>query len=115
MSKWMDGVRDDRLYQRVEVKRASQYDPGPYLSCDFGVSAELRNTAVVDFWVELSSTDTGWDVIPSVSRHDPDEDGSHTERELGNRTVPSAKALPAALLKALRDLRGSIGDDTLFR
>ena len=103
------------LYKRPQVKLVRQCNPEPYMSFEFGVSAELRNGAVVDFWIEVSATDTGWDVHPEVMRHDPDEDGSHPEFDLGNRSVTSAKDLPGTLLQALRELREAIGVDTRFR
>jgi hypothetical protein len=114
-------VRDEldeivrRLYQRAEVRLVKQFDPTPYPAGDFGVSADLKNGAVVDLWLELSLADDGWELHPTVQRHDPDEDGSHTERDFGVRSVGTAMALPAELARALRELRGSISEDWIFR
>ncbi|MCE9637599.1 MAG: hypothetical protein K8T90_18020 [Planctomycetes bacterium] len=115
----MEQVRDElgqivrELYRQPEVQLATQFGPSPYRSCDLGVSAELHGGAVVDFWVDLDATDAGWSVHPTVQRHEPKEDGSHIERDLGARLVCDAAALPGELARALRELRASIGDDAL--
>ena len=103
------------LYKRAQIKLVTTYEPQPYLSCDLGVSAELKHGTVVDFWVEVSATGAGWIISPSVERHEPDEDGSHTEVDLRERSVSSAAALPTVLVDVLRELREAVGNDTLFR
>jgi hypothetical protein len=115
----MEQVRDEldqivrELYRRPEVQLVRHFGPSPYLSCDLGVSAELHGGAVVDLWLDLDSTDAGWSVHPTVQRHDPTEDGSHIERDLGARVVCESAALPGELARALRELRASIGDGAL--
>jgi hypothetical protein len=118
----MEQVRDElgqivrELYQRPDIVRlAKQYNPAPYPSFDLGVSVDLHYGAVVDLWLEVEYTEAGWSVHPTVKRHDVFEDGSHTERDLGLRMVSDAGALPRELTQALRELRGVIGDEGLFR
>lgn len=104
-----------KLNRRTEVKIVSTYEPQMYLSSDFGVSAELHNGAVIDFWIELSFEKTSWQVSYSVLRHDPDEDGSHSERKFPVEMVHSAPDLPKNLLVAIERLRQASETDDLFR
>jgi hypothetical protein len=103
-----------QLYRRQQVKLVRTYNPDASLSPDFGVSAELHNGAVVDFWTELRSTDSSWQVEYSVLRHDPDEDGSHTVVSFPTETVQSARELPKILLAAVESLRAASGDERLY-
>jgi len=103
------------LYRRPEVKLARIYHPSAYVSSDFGVSVELKNGAVVDFWIELERKDPVWEMTDYVSRHDPDEDGSHTEADFPVKKIASAHELSAGILGAIEELRRKSVDDILFR
>jgi hypothetical protein len=103
------------LYKRPEVKLVHTYHPLAYSCSDFGVSAELRNEVVVDFWIELDQKDSQWELSYYISRHDPDEDGSHSERDFAAQKIGSATKLGAAILEAIDDLRHASLDDALFR
>ncbi len=103
------------LYKRAKVKYVTVYDPKPYPSSDFGISIELHNGAVVDFWIELNARDAWWELTYSVQRHNPDEDGSHSEADFPPRKVESATELPRFIVAAIQELRQKSSDDTLFR
>ena len=103
-----------QLYRRQEVKLVHTYNPEASLSPDFGVSAELHNGAVVDFWTELGSTDSSWQVNYSVLRHDPDEDGSHIVVSFPTETVQSVRQLPRILITAVESLRAASSDERLY-
>ena len=103
------------LYKRPEVKLVHEHHPLAYVRSDFGISADLRNEAVVDFWIELELKDSQWEMRYSISRHDPDEDGSHNEKNFPEQTIGSAMRLPAAILAAIEDLRRGSADENLFR
>ena len=49
-----------RLNKRSEVKLVTTYNPQMFAATDLGVSAELHNGAVIDFWIDfdLRSEDT---------------------------------------------------------
>jgi len=117
----MDPVREAlgdftrALYGRPEVKLASTYHPLAYTSSDFGISAELKNGAVVDFWIELERKGALWEMTFYIARHDPDEDGSHTEVDFPVEKITSAVKLPPAILAAINELRRRSADDMLFR
>src|SRR5690348_12365300 len=44
---------------------------------DFGVSAELIDGGMIDWWIEFWWDSQGWKIEHAVYQHDPDEDGSH--------------------------------------
>ena len=50
-----------------------------------------------------------------IARHDPDEDGNHTEAEFPARNIVSGLELPPAILAAVNELRRTSESDTLFR
>jgi hypothetical protein len=104
-----------QLYKRAEVKIVHTYAIEATPSPDFGLSADLHNGAVVDFWLELTIEGTCWQLEYSVQRHDPDEDGSHAEKTFPAQSILSAQELPAALINAIRDLERASADDTLYR
>lgn len=103
------------LYQRSEVKIVAAHHPEMIVVPDFGVSAELHNGAVVDFWISLWGEDNGWQMEYSVSRHNPDEDGSHTELDFPPETIHSVSDMPNVLLVAIDRLQKEIATDALFR
>ena len=119
----MDPVRDAlgdlvrSLYQRPEVKLVTTYNPQMFASTDLGVSAELHNRAVVDFWIDfdLRSGDTAWEMHYSVERHDPDEEGSHTELDFPREIIRSMSDLPKTLLAAIERLQKASATDTFYR
>ena len=84
-------------------------------SPDFGLSADLRNGAVVDFWLELISEDTGWELTYYVARHDPHEDGSHTEVKFPSESILSVLDMPSALIAAIKALERASANDALYR
>jgi hypothetical protein len=86
-----------------------------YVSSDFGISVDLKNEAVVDFWIELLAKEQRWEMTYYVSRHDPNEDGSHTETDFPVRNIASAMELPSAILAAINELRRASENDTLFK
>lgn len=104
-----------RLYLRREVKIVSTSYPQMSTATAFGVSAELHNGAIVDFWVDLSSNKTNWQMEYSVMRHDPDEDGSHPERDFPAETIESASDLPDRLQAAIESLVNASESPELFR
>ena len=103
------------LRNRPGVQQVTAYFPELYPGSDFGASAELHNSAIVDFWISLSDESGSWQIDYTVLRRDPDEDGSHKELEFPILSVLLAVDLPRALLAAVGDLRGAITNDTLFR
>lgn len=103
------------LYNRAEVKIIHEFHPLAYTCSEFDISAELRNGAVVDFWVDLEQADSQWKMRYSVQRHDPDEDGSHREHDFPVQRVASAMNLAASIVSAIEDLRRGSADDKLFR
>lgn len=117
----MEPVRDllgdflRELYKRPAVKLVSIYHPEAYPSSSFGISTELRSGAVVDFWVELETKDSFWEMTYSVQRHDPNEDGSHSEADFPPERIESAADLPGAILAAVQTLRERSADDKLFK
>ncbi|WP_206293026.1 hypothetical protein [Humisphaera borealis] len=104
-----------QLYRRAEVKLVHTYAVEVSPSPDFGLSADLHNGAVVDFWLELTFERECWQLEYSVQRHDPDEDGSHAEKSFPPQSVRSAQDLPMTLINAIRELERASGDDTLYR
>jgi hypothetical protein len=104
-----------QLYKRAEVKLVHTYAVEATPSPDFGLSADLHNGAVIDFWLELTFDRTSWQLEYSVQRHDPDEDGSHTEKSFPAQAILSAHELPAILVDAIRELGRASADDTLYR
>lgn len=104
-----------RLYKRPEVKSVHTFALEVALSTNFGLSADLHNGAVIDFWVELRSEDTSWQLEYSVRRHDPDEDGSHTEVEFPPQSIHSALDMPSTLIAAIRALESASANDALYR
>jgi hypothetical protein len=84
-------------------------------SPDFGLSVDLHNGAVIDFWIELRSEDTSWQLEYSVQRHDPDEDGSHTEVEFPRQSIHSVLDMPATLIAAIKALESASANDALYR
>lgn len=103
------------LYKRPEIRLIHEYHPLAYIRSGFGISADLRNEAVVDFWIELEQADSQWELSYYIQRHDPDEEGSHTERDFPSQRIGSAMQLPAAIVTAIDDLRRGSSDDKLFR
>lgn len=103
------------LYKRAEVKLVHAFHPLAYLCSDFGISADLRNGAVVDFWIDLEQVDSEWQMRYSVQRHDPEEEGSHSEHDFPVQNIDSAMNLPAAVLSAIEDLRRASAEEKLFR
>ena len=103
------------LYRRPQVQSVSVYHPEAYMSYYFGISADLRNGAIVEFWIEVHATDALWETTYYVVRRDPEEDGSHFEAEFTPQTVRTALDLPAAVLSAVQALREKGADDALFR
>jgi hypothetical protein len=103
------------LYKRAEVKLVHTCPVEATPSPDFGLSADLHNGAVIDFWLELKFDRTCWQLEYSVQRHDPDEDGSHAEKSFPPQSIRSAPELPAALINAIRELERASADDTLYR
>jgi hypothetical protein len=93
------------------------HNPEMFSSTDLGVSAELHNGAVVDFWIDfdLRPEDTAWEIHYSVERHDPDEDGSHTELDFPKETIRSMSDLPKTLLAAIERLQKASSTDALYR
>jgi hypothetical protein len=104
-----------QLYKRPQAKLVSLYHPNAYSCTDFGVSAELRNGAGVDFWITLELLENAWLVSYSVERRNPDEDGTHTEVEFPEREVQTAADLPLVLAQIVRELREASSKDSLFR
>jgi hypothetical protein len=104
-----------QLYKRREVRLVSTYNPEVCLSQDFGVSAALHNGAVVDFWITLSNQDTSWLMEYSVRRHDPDEDGCHTEKAFSSQTIESVGDMQRMLLAAIEEMRQASVNEALYR
>lgn len=104
-----------QLYKRPAVKIVHTYVLEAVPSPDFGLSADLRNGAVVDFWLELTSEDIGWELTYYVARHDPDEDGSHTVVEFPRESIVSVLDMPSALTAAIKALERASADDALYR
>ncbi len=104
-----------RLYERPAVKAVQRYHLQAKPSPDFGLSAELHNGAIVDFWLELTSEGTSWELEYYVARHDPDEDGSHREVEFPSRTITSVLEMPFVLTAAIQELEKAIAIPSLFR
>jgi hypothetical protein len=104
-----------RLNLRPEVKIASVYYPQMHPSTDFGVSAELHNGAVIDFWIDLFFETTTWQMEFSVLRHNPDEDGSHCEQDFPAESIASVSDLPNRLLAAIEKLAKASDMEQLFR
>jgi hypothetical protein len=104
-----------RLYKRPEVKIVHTYVLEATPSPDFGLSVDLHNGAVIDFWIELRSEDTSWQLEYSVQRHDPDEDGSHTEVEFPRQSIHSVLDMPATLIAAIKALESASANDALYR
>ena len=104
-----------RLYKRPEVKLVHTYRPEATPSPDFGLSADLHNGAVVDFWLELQWDGTSWELEYFVARHDPDEDGSHDEILFPTKSIRSVLELPSALVTAIKALEDASATETLFR
>src|SRR4051794_31751227 len=94
-----------RLYKRSEVKIVHSYYLEATLSPDFGLSADLHNGAVVDFWLQLTSEGTLWELQYYVARHDPDEDGSHREVEFPSKPIHSVLEMPSVLITAIEALK----------
>jgi hypothetical protein len=104
-----------QLYERPAVKVVHTYHLRVKPSSDFGLSAELHNGAVVDFWIELASESTGWELEYYVARHDPDEDGSHREVEFPAKTINSVLEMPSILTAAIEALENASAIESLFR
>ena len=104
-----------RLYKRPEVKIVHTYALEVTLSTDFGLSAVLRNGAVVDFWMELEWEKAFWQLVYSIQRHDPDEDGCHTEVAFPSRSINSVLEMPSILIAAIRELEEASVNDSLYR
>jgi hypothetical protein len=104
-----------RLYKRPEVKTVRVHAMELAPSTDFGLSAELRNGAVVDFWIELSCEDDRWELKYSVLRHDPDEDGCHPEVEFPPQSIRSISEMPSRLIAAIKALERASENDALYR
>jgi hypothetical protein len=104
-----------QLYKRPEVKLVHTYAVEATPSPDFGLSADLHNGAVIDFWLELTLERTCWQLECSVQRHDPDEDGSHTENSFPPQSIRSARDVPSTLVDAIKELARASADDTLYR
>src|SRR4051812_40905022 len=104
-----------QLYKRAEVKLVHTYAVEATTSPDFGLSADLHNGAVIDFWLELRFEHTWWQLEYSVQRHDTDEDGSHAEKSFPAQSIRSAQELPATLINAIRELERASADNTLYR
>lgn len=104
-----------QLYKRAEVKIVRTCVVEATLPSEFGVSADLHNGAVIDFWLELTFESNCWQLEYMVLRHDPDEDGAHTEKLFPAQTIHSAQELPASLINAIRELERASADSTLYR
>lgn len=104
-----------RPYERPSVKFVRIYDPLAFPSSDFGVSVELHSGAVVDFWLELTFNNAGWQLEHSVLRHDADEDGSHPEVSFPEQTIYAAAELPKAILVAIGQLQEAGESADLYR
>ena len=103
------------LRNRPGVQQVTGYFPELYPWSDFGVSAELHNGAIVDFWISLWDESGCWQIDYSVLRGDPDEDGSHKELEFPIRSVLLAMDLSPTLLVVIVELREAIANDVFFR
>jgi hypothetical protein len=104
-----------QLYKRAQVSQVHTYPVEATPSPDFGLSADLHNGAVIDFWLELTLERTCWHLEYSVQRHDPTEDGSHAEKSFPPLSIRSSLDLPATLIGAIRELERASTDNRLYR
>jgi hypothetical protein len=104
-----------RLYKRSEVKIVRTYHLQATQSPDFGLSAELHNGAVVDFWLELTSESDSWELRCYIARHDPDEDGSHMEMEFPCVSIKTVLEMSSTLLTAIEALEKASTTEDLYR
>lgn len=74
------------------------------LGSDFGVSAELVDGSVIDWWLELWWNAKRWRVECAIFRHDPDEDGCHAIVDLPVHEVAEIDGALATVSGAIDDL-----------
>jgi hypothetical protein len=109
----LDGVLR-QLYKRPEVRLVHTHVMEAKPSPDFGLSADLRNGAVIDFWLWLSFERSFWQLEYAVYRHDPGEDGSHPVTVFPRQDIHSVQDMPSILIEAIKDLERASADDALF-
>lgn len=118
------------LQNRAEVERVVVYPFKPKVACrmiydarglptecsgdDFGVSVNLRNGAMVDWWLELYWHEQGWIIEHNVHKSDADEDGSHVAVAFAPWEGKTFEALIAQLGTAVRELVATVNDAGLF-
>ena len=78
------------------------------VGASLGVSAELSDGSVVDWSLDVSCDAQGWLVERAVYRHDPDEDGSHTEIEFPEWEGVTLEEMVAYLPGAVAELCDSV-------
>jgi hypothetical protein len=74
------------------------------LGSDFGVSAELGDGSVIDWWLELWWNSKCWRVECTIFRHDPDEDGCHPIVGFPLHEVTGVDGALATVSRAIDDL-----------
>src|SRR5262245_26939726 len=72
-------VKTARLWHFVpkEINEHRDVETVRGISADIGVSAELIDGSMIDWWIEFWLDSKKWRIEHAVYKHDPDEDGCH--------------------------------------
>lgn len=80
----------------------------------FGVSADLRSGACVDWWANVGSHRPEWRFEYSVSKHERDEPGCHDEVEFPDRACSSVAEFYTAARAVIQALVATGSAPALF-
>jgi len=118
------------LHKRTEVEKATLY---PFTShkcrrhfpekvemrevfwSDFGVSANLQDGSVIDWWLEIEWDGDVWAIEANVHKSDPDEDGSHKVIEFAPAQTGSLDEAIAFISAAVENLIATGNRPELFQ
>ena len=67
---------------------------------DFGVSAELYDGTIIDWWLEARCDESGWSIAANVYKSDVGEEGCHKIAEYGEQSSLSLDTTLRLLLEA---------------
>ena len=93
---------------RFSPARITRYDQmmsgSQAIGGEFGVSAQMADGAVVDWWLEVWRGERTWHVDYNVHQSDAGEDGSHVAVAFAGRQAATTGALLISLAEAVEDL-----------
>ncbi len=87
------------------ITRYDEYGNGtPTLSGDFGISADMTDGAVVDWWLEVWQDTVMWHIDYNVHRCEADEEYSHIAIAFAEKQAETLDTFLVALSEAVQDL-----------